>query len=293
MSALMPAMSARKIRLGATIDGNDAALIERVVPLVDMVEVTPDRWAKFTQGREPRVAAPELDALAEISRVRPLLLHGVGLSIASHDGWNPRYVGLLDQLFEHSLHIAWHSEHLAFARVDGEPLGTMVEPPWTHEALNLIVSRVDELQNRYGVPFLVEHVARAFAEGADDPLNTAEFLNALLRRTGCGLLLDVYNLECDQHNFGLDPLRLLDELDLNAVREIHVAGGVMYGGFKVDIHSRVVAESTLTLLEHVLDRAPRAEVVVFELLKEAVPALGLGNLADELHKLRGVLDARQ
>jgi uncharacterized protein (UPF0276 family) len=243
-------------------------------------------------GREPRVAAPELETLAEISRVRPLLLHGVGLSIASHDGWNPRYVGILDQLFEHSLHIAWHSEHLAFAQVDGEPLGSMVEPPWTHEALDLIVSRVDELQNRYGVPFLVEHVARAFAESADDPLDTAEFLNALLRRTGCGLLLDVYNLECDQHNFGLDPLRLLDALDLNAVREIHVAGGTLYGGFKVDIHSRVVAESTLTLLEHVLDQAPRVEVVVFELLKEAVPALGLGTLADELQKLRGVLNAR-
>jgi hypothetical protein len=292
MSAQMPAMSARRIRLGATIDGNDAALIERVVPLVDMVEVTPDRWAKFNRGREPRIASPELCTLAEISRVRPLLLHGVGLSIASHDGWNPRYVGLLDQLFGNAMHIAWHSEHLAFTQVDGEPLGTMVEPPWTHETLDLIASRVDELQSRYGVPFMVEHVVRAFAEGADDPLNTAEFLNALLRRTGCGLLLDVYNLECDQHNFGMDPLRLLDALDLDAVREIHVAGGAMYGGYKVDIHSRVVAEPTLTLLEHVLDRAPRAEVVVFELLKEAIPALGLETLTDELQQLRGVLDAR-
>src|SRR5438477_1495334 len=159
MSAQMPAMSARRIRLGATIDGNDAALIERVVPMVDMVEVTPDRWAKFPRGREPRILSEELTALAEISRVRPLLLHGVGLSIASHDEWNPRYVGLLDQLFDSTLHIAWHSEHLAFSRVDAEPLGTMVEPPWTHEALDLIVSRIEALQCRYGVPFLVEHVA--------------------------------------------------------------------------------------------------------------------------------------
>jgi hypothetical protein len=291
MSATMPVRSAREIRLGATIDGNDAALIEHVVPLVDFVEITPDRWASFKRGRGPRIESTELDVLAEISRVRPLLLHGVGLSIASHDQWNGDYVSLLEQLFEHPLHIAWHSEHLSFSRVDGEPLGTMVEPPWSAEVLELIVPRIDALQTQFGVPFLVEHVVRAFAEDEDDTMNTAEFLNAVTRRTGCGLLLDVYNLECDQHNFGLDPLRLLDELDLGAVREIHVAGGVMYGRYKVDIHSRVVAESTLLLLERVLQRAQRAEVVVFEVLKEAIPAMGLETLSHELQRLRGRLHA--
>jgi uncharacterized protein (UPF0276 family) len=82
-------------------------------------------------------------------------------------------------------------------------------------------------------------------------------------------------------------------LDLAAVREIHVAGGAIYDGYRVDIHSRVVADSTLTLLDHVLDRAQNAEVVVFEVLKEAVPALGVDTIADELRRLRGVLDARE
>jgi uncharacterized protein (UPF0276 family) len=280
-----------RVRLGATVDGNDAALIERVVPLVDMIEVTPDRWASFRRGR-PRFESADLQVLSEISRVRPLLVHGVGLSIASHDQWNPRYLSLLDQLFDHSLHVPWHSEHLSFSQVDGEPLGSMLEPPWSHQALDLVVARVDDLQARYGIPFLIEHVARGFPTAATDEMDSAEFLNSLLRRTGCGLLLDVYNLECDHHNFGADPLRLLDALDLAAVREIHVAGGAIYDGYRVDIHSRVVADSTLTLLDHVLDRAQNAEVV-FEVLKEAVPALGVDTIADELRRLRGVLDARE
>jgi uncharacterized protein (UPF0276 family) len=282
-----------RVRLGATVDGNDAALIERVVPLVDMIEVTPDRWASFRRGRLPRFESADLQVLSEISRVRPLLVHGVGLSIASHDQWNPRYLSLLDQLFDHSLHVPWHSEHLSFSQVDGEPLGSMLEPPWSHQALDLVVARVDDLQARYGIPFLIEHVARGFPTAATDEMDSAEFLNSLLRRTGCGLLLDVYNLECDHHNFGADPLRLLDALDLAAVREIHVAGGAIYDGYRVDIHSRVVADSTLTLLDHVLDRAQNAEVVVFEVLKEAVPALGVDTIADELRRLRGVLDARE
>ena len=285
-------MPARPVQLGATIDGNDAALIERVVPLVDVVEVTPDRWASFSADAPPRMGRSALEALEAIASDRTLTLHGVGLSIASHNGWNTDYIGLLDQIFAHGLPVAWHSEHLSFSRVDGEPLGTMIEPPWTREALELVARRVAALQDRYGVPFLIEHVVRAFPEGEADDMSTAEFLNALLARTGCGLLLDVYNLECDEHNFSADPMRLLDDLDLGAVREIHVAGGTLYHGFKVDIHSRVVAESTLDLLGRVLDRAPAVDVVLFEMLKEAIPVMGLDRLASELMRLRGVLDAR-
>jgi uncharacterized protein len=101
--------------------------------------------------------------------------------------------------------------------------------------------------------------------------------------------LDVYNLECDYYNFGADPLRFIDALDLDAVREIHVAGGPVYQGYKVDIHSRIIAGSTLALLGHVLDLASRVEVVVFEVLKEAIPSMGI----DVLMPARETLVQRQ
>jgi uncharacterized protein len=284
-------MPARTIRLGATIDGNDAALIGCVVPLVDVVEITPDRWTSFSRNQAPRIDAPKLDVLAAIAEQRTLILHGVGLSIASHDSWNDSYIGVLDQMFAHPLPIAWHSEHLSFARVDGEPLGTMVEPPWTQEALDLVATRINILQDRYGVPFLVEHVVRAFPEGEENEMSTADFLNRLVRKTDCGILLDVYNLECDHYNFCAQPSQLLDALDLDAVREIHVAGGVIHNGYKVDIHSRTPAASTLALLDRVLGAARRIEAVIFEVLGEAIPSMGLDVLASELTRLRGVLDA--
>jgi uncharacterized protein len=285
-------MPGRKVRLGANIDGNDTLLINRIVPLVDLVEVTPDRWANFRPGQPPRIEESALAALSEVGSTRALSLHGVGLSIASYDNWNCNYMCLLDQLLGESLPVAWHSEHLSFSRVDGEPLGTMVEPPWTDEALDLISSRVCVIQDRYNKQFLLEHVARAFPEGEQDEMDGATFLNSLIRRTGCGLLLDIYNLECDYYNFGADPLRFIDALDLDAVREIHVAGGPVYHGYKVDIHSRIIAGSTLALLGHVLDLASRVEVVVFEVLKEAIPSMGIDVLTSELARLRRVLDAR-
>ena len=57
-------------------------------------------------------------------------------------------------------------------------------------------------------------------------------------------------------------------------RGIQVAGGTMHNGYKMDIHSRTVADSTLALLDHVLGRAPCVNAVVFEMLKEAIPAMG-------------------
>jgi len=285
-------MPGGKVRLGASIDGNDALLINRIVPLVDLVEIAPDRWANFRSGQVPRIEEPALTALSEVGCIRPLSFHGVGLSIASYDDWNWNYICLLDQILGQSFPVAWHSEHLSFSRVDGEALGTMVEPPWTHEALDLISNRVCVIQDRYNRQFLLEHVARAFPEGQQDEMDGTTFLNSLIRQTGCGLLLDVYNLECDYYNFGIDPLKFLDALDLDAVREIHVAGGPVYRGYKMDIHSRVIADSTLALLDHVLNLASHVEVVVFEVLKEAIPSMGIDVLTAELTRLRGVLDAR-
>ena len=59
----------------------------------------------------------------------------------------------------------------------------------------------------------------------DGDYDEAGFLNELCKRTGCGLVLDVYNLECDAHNHGLDIDRFLGVLQLGAVHELHVAGG--------------------------------------------------------------------
>jgi uncharacterized protein len=168
-------MPGRKVRLGATIDGNDTLLINRIVPLVDLVEVTPDRWANFRPGQPPRIEESALAALSEVGSTRALSLHGVGLSIASYDNCNCNYMCLLDQLLGASLPVAWHSEHLSFSRVDGEPLGTMAEPPWTDEALDLISSRVCVIQDRYNKQFLLEHVARAFPEGEQDEITVRLF----------------------------------------------------------------------------------------------------------------------
>src|SRR5262249_19229831 len=136
-------------------------------------------------------------ALFEIETAKkPIIVHGVGLSIATAEGWCDRYIRLLDELFER-LPIAWHSEHLAYTRAAGEDLGTMLPPPRTAEVLDLLCERIAVLRARYPVTFLLEHVVRILPDPPGE-YSEAGFLNALARESGAGILIDAYNLECDR-----------------------------------------------------------------------------------------------
>lgn len=274
-------------RFAITVDSYDTDFTVRAVAHADLIEITPDRWAMPTRSgatideRAKRFLAP-------LAAQRPLIMHGVGLSLGSHDRVSGAYLGLLDELFA-DFRPLWHSEHLAYCDVDGEPLGTMVELPCDEETLDLICPRVEEIQDRYGVPFLLENVARAFPRDDDDTYASADFVNRVVRRTGCGILLDVHNLRCDVHNFGVDALRYMDELDVSAVREIHISGGTDYKGFRLDIHSRLVDAMTFDLARVALARCRNADALVFEVLGEAITTLGAAAIEAEAVRLKSLL----
>jgi uncharacterized protein len=269
--------------LATTYEGDDLALLERIVPLIDAIEISPDAIARFDDGH----ARLRQEILEEYAAVRPdvrLIAHGVGLSIGSFDHWNDDYLYLLDELFER-FGLDWHSEHLAYTMVGGENIGTMLPLPRTEEALDLICERTLTIQARYGAPFLLEHVIQLLPD-APAEFTPAGFLNAMTSRTGCGLILDAYNLECDAHNQGLDVGAFLDELDLRPVRELHLAGGVQHKGFHLDVHSNPTRDTTLALGLDIIRRAPHLRIVTYEFLKEAVPLLGHDGICAELARIR-------
>jgi len=270
-------------RTGINYEGRDPRFAAAVLPLAEVVEVTPDAIATLRDGR---VVIPEetLRELRAIARRTPVTLHGVGLSIASADAMNESYLALVDELML-NVDVAWHSEHLGYTTIDGENLGTMLVPPRTVEALELICERVESIQRRYAKAFLLEHVVNLFPDPGGDS-SAAGFLNEIVRRTGCGLILDVYNLECDVHNGLCNAEEFLEELELAAVREIHIANGTIDRGLRVDVHSRVTRDETLAMLRDVLPRTPNVEAVIFEMLGPYVGPTGVEAVAAELERVR-------
>lgn len=270
--------------LGTTYEGHDPALLERVLPFVEYIETTPDSIAQIS-GDGVALHSASIGELQRIGHRAKIILHGIGLSIGSHEGYSQRYIRLLDDLLE-QVEVAWHSEHLGYTTVNGENTGTMLALPKTEQVLDMVCERIRAIQERYLLPFLVENIIHMLPDYPGD-YSDAGFLNALTARAGCGLILDIYNLECDQHNHGFDIAAFLDELDLSTIRELHVACGTEYREFLLDAHSRTTRDSTIKLAQQVIARANGAvEVVTYELLREAVPALGHDAIVAELGRLR-------
>jgi uncharacterized protein (UPF0276 family) len=269
--------------LATTYEGVGLDLLERIVPLVDYLEIPPDSISRAQAGRtslQPEI----LDQIESVSSQTGMIVHGIGLSIGSCDQWNEPYIQLLDELFSRFTP-RWHSEHLGYTTVCGENLGTMLALPRTEAMLDLLCKRIRRIQERYKVPFLMEHIIHLIPDAPAD-YSAAAFINEITSRTGCGLILDAYNLECDRHNFGFDIAAFLDELNLDPVREIHLAGGFQLDGVQLDIHSQPTAESTLDLALGILHRCPNLGVVTYELLKEAIANLGHDGICAELTRIR-------
>src|SRR5215467_5599237 len=112
------------VALGATYEGRDPDLLDRMLPHIDHIEVTPETIAEVKGDR--LVLSDEV--MAELKNLRKtvkIIVHGVSLSIGSHEGWSSTYLCLLDELLE-QVDVAWHSEHLGYTKVDGQHLGIML-----------------------------------------------------------------------------------------------------------------------------------------------------------------------
>lgn len=280
--------SIARVAIGATYEGRDRALLERILPLVDYIEVTLETISEVNAG-QVSLNDEIMAELRDLSEAAKIIVHGVGLSIGSHDGCSPTYLRLLDDFLD-QIEVQWHSEHLGYTQVDGQHLGIMLAMPKTQEVLDMVCERVCGIQERYKLPFLLENIVHVIPDFPGE-YSDAGFLNALTERTGCGLILDIYNLECDAHNHGFDIPAFLRKLNLTNVRELHVACGVEHNGFLLDVHSQLTRASTVQLAQHVIRNAPANDrVVVYEFMPEAVPGLGRDAIAGELARLRAAFN---
>jgi uncharacterized protein len=141
------------------------------------------------------------------------------------------------------------------------------------------------------VPFLLENLTYYLpglpTQGGRDEV---AFLNDLTGRSGCGLLLDLYNFHCNAVNFGFDPRQALSRLRLDRVVEVHLAGGATHDGFLLDVHSDVVPEPVWDLFEWVTPRLPHLAGVVYELLEQALPIVGVDGIRRQLERVHHIWD---
>lgn len=194
--------------------------------------------------------------LAALRENHALSIHGVGLSIGSAGGLDPEHVERLRRLITR-YEPASFSEHLAWSSHGAAWLNDLLPLPYTDETLSTICAHVDQVQNVLGRRMLLENPA-TYVTFDSSTWSETDFLTELVRRTGCGLLLDINNVFISATNHRFDPRAYLAAFPLAAVGEIHLAGHdteeLPTGPLLIDTHGAPVADPVWTLYEEVLAR---------------------------------------
>jgi uncharacterized protein (UPF0276 family) len=185
------------------------------------------------------------------------------------------------------------SEHLSWSVAGGAYLNHLLPLPLTDETLEVVARHVERAQARLGRRLLVENPS-SYLRFRESPIPEPDFLAALSRRTGCGLLCDVNNVHVSTSNFGLDPHAYLAALPPAAVGEIHLAGHAVNdvdgARILIDDHGSPVADPVWQLYAEALARfGPVPTLVEWD---TDVPALSvlLGE-ARSAARLLAVVDA--
>ena len=227
-------------RAGVGLRSPHTAEVMRTHPAVPWFEVHAENYMG---------GGPAVRALEQIRQDYPISIHGVGLSLGSADGLDARHLTRLKRLVER-LEPVLVSEHLAWSIANGAYLNHLLPLVYSEETLEIVCRNVEHAQTVLGRRILVENPSnylRFFSSSIPEP----EFLTAVVRRTGCGLLCDVNNIYVTSQNFDQNPVAYLEMLPRDAIGEMHLAGHAMNDAdgqpILIDDHGAPVSEAVWAL----------------------------------------------
>jgi uncharacterized protein (UPF0276 family) len=190
------------------------------------------------------------------------------------------------------------SEHLSFTRfvpASGLPpivAGFMLPP--RHSSAGVVLAAANIAQYRAGlgnIPLAIETPV-SYLPPLPGELPDGEFVTSAAEAADCGILLDLHNVLCNARNGRQNVAAFLDALPLERVWEIHLAGGESEAGFWLDSHSGLAERELIEIAAALIPRLPRLRAMIFEIMPERVPEVGLAGIARQLGVLRDLWETR-
>lgn len=228
----------------------------------------------------------------------PIIPHSVNLSIATAPekpgtaAYDPYLIKELKSFFQY-INAPWFSDHLSCTRVNGFYLQDLIPVPFTKEAVNIVSDNIKFLQDELQLTFLIENPSY-YSTLIEPEMNEVEFINAILQKADCGLLLDVNNIYVNSVNQNYDPMEFLKQLDIDRTVQIHIAGHrenytahLNNKELKIlDTHGEAIKDIVFEFLKYVLSQT-RVNAILLE-RDSNFPEFN--ELLDELQKIRSIMD---
>lgn len=231
--------------------------------------------------------------LSELRERFALSIHGVGLSIGGAGPLDADHLDRLTKLCDRYKPESF-SEHLAWSSHGGAFLNDLLPLPYNTETLRIVSGHIHTVQERLGRQMLLENPS-TYLGFAGSTWSETDFLAEVVRRTGCGLLLDVNNVFVSATNERTDARSYLAAFPVEAVREIHLGGHdteqLSSGPLLIDAHGSPVADPVWALFAELVGRTgPVPSLIEWD---NDVPDFSV--LEAEAKRARGILscaDAR-
>jgi uncharacterized protein (UPF0276 family) len=246
-------------------------------PPIDWFEVISENY--MVPGGQP------LRVLDRIRERYPVVMHGVSLSIASTAPPDFDYLHGLRELASR-VEPKWVSDHLCWTGVHGKNLHDLLPIPYTSEALDHVVGRVNLVQDFLGRAIALENVS-TYLQFSHSEMTEWEFLTELSRRSGCWLLFDVNNVYVSAFNHGYDPHTFLEGIPADRVVQFHIAGHSHMGTHIIDTHDHPVCADVWDLYAAALNRFGRVSTMIER--DDNIPPLA--ELVAEVNQAREMADA--
>ncbi len=230
------------VGVGLRIPHYDEILARR--PVVDWFEIISENY--MVDGGN---ALATLDRILEQYRV---VQHGVSLYFGSAQRLNGDHLRRLKALTRRT-GTPWVSDHLCWGSVDGTYSHDLLPLPYTWEAVERTAQQIRHAQQELELPILVENVS-SYAEFHDSEMTEWEFLNEVVERADCGILLDVNNIYVSSWNHDFDPMTYVNAIDPARVGQIHIAGHSRFEKYRLDTHDHPVLDPVWKLYARAIER---------------------------------------
>lgn len=204
--------------------------------------------------------------LRQISDIYPLSMHGVGLSLGSADGISETHLAALKKVVKR-YQPALVSEHLSWSHWNKIFLNDLLPIPYNHEALHIVVSNIQQVQNTLERQILIENPS-AYLGFQQSDMPETEFLRNIVAQIHCGLLLDINNVYVSANNQHYSATDYIDNYPLHAVGEIHLAGHtkeiIDNETVLIDDHGSAITDEVWQLFQYTLNKLPHHVPVLIE-----------------------------
>jgi len=204
---------------------------------INFMEVAPENWINVggRLGKKFRAYTERF----------PFVCHGLSLSLGSPAPLNTDLL-LATKKLMHDHGIRYYSEHLSYCSDDGQ-LYDLLPIPFTEEAVDYVAARIQQAQDILGQRIAIENSSYYCAPQQE--MTESDFINAVIKKSDCALLLDVNNIYVNSINHNYNPYEFLASLPGERTAYIHIAGHYQEADdLRVDTHGAPVIASVWDLL---------------------------------------------